>query len=154
MSSRRRHGFTLLEMLVAIVVIGVGLAGLVAAFSQSVRSSSDPVVRKQMLAIAEEMLEEIELKPYAVTANAAPARTCGRDTYNDVLDYNGYSTLTTKQICDIDGYAISALSGYAVDVKVASTTVGTVTAARLITVMVTRGQDSVVLYGWRLDYAS
>ena len=57
MSNRRDAGFSLIEMVIAIVIIGIGLAGLLSAFDINVRSGADPLVRKQMLAVAEEMLE-------------------------------------------------------------------------------------------------
>jgi MSHA pilin protein MshD len=147
----RQRGFTLIEMVLAIVVLGVGLAGVLIAFSTVTRGSADPVVAQQMLAIAEEMMEEIQLKPYATAANAAPA-ACARNTWNDVLDYNGYAT--SGQICTIDGTAIPSLAGYSVRVTVAAATLAGVGAARRIDVTVTRGTSSFTLSGWRTDFAS
>ena len=155
MSNKPKHkqqrGFTLIEMVLAIVVLGVGLAGVLIAFSTVTRGSADPVVAQQMLAIAEEMMEEIQLKPYAVAANAAPA-ACARNTWNDVLDYNGYAT--SGQICTIDGTAIPSLAGYSVQVTVVAATLAGVGAARRIDVTVTRGTSSFTLTGWRTDFAS
>lgn len=151
---RRPHGqrgFTLVEMIVAIVVLGVGLAGVMLAFSMAVGRSADPVIHQQMLAIAEEMIEEIQLKPYATAANTAPAG-CARDTYNDVADYNGYAT--SGQVCTVDGTAVSALAGYSVSVSVATGTLGGVGNAKRIVVTVSRGSQSLSLVGWRTDYAS
>ncbi len=149
---QRRHqrGLTLVEMVLAIVILGVGLSGVLIAFSTVTRGSADPVVAQQMLAIAEEMLEEIELKPYAVAANTAPA-ACARNTFNDVLDYNGYAA---SGICAIDGTAIPSLATYAVQVQVQGATVAGVAAARRIDVTVTHGSDSLTLSGWRTDFAS
>ena len=150
---RGRHrvrGFTLPEAILAIVVIGVGLAGLLLAFGTVARSSADPVLRKQMLAIGQEMLEEVLLKPYTIAANAAPAG-CARDTYNDVSDFNGYSA---TGICTVDGVAIAALAGYSVQVAVVAGTLQGVTAAKSVTVTVSNAGESLSLVGWRTDYAS
>ena len=146
-----QRGMTLIELVLAIVVISVGLAGVMLAFSMSVRNSADPVVQRQMSVIADEMLEEITLKPYAQQSNAAPA-PCARDTYNDVSDYNGYAT--SGKICTIDGTAIPLLTGYDVAVTVASGTVAGVAAAKRITVTVTHGGTQLKLVSWRTDYAS
>lgn len=155
MSNKPKHhpqrGFTLIEMVLAIVVLGVGLAGVLIAFSTVTRGSADPVVAQQMLAIAEEMMEEIQLKPYLAAPNAAPA-ACARNTWNDVLDYNGYAT--SGQICTIDGTAIPSLAGYSVQVTVVAATLAGVGAARRIDVTVTRGTSSFTLTGWRTDFAS
>ena len=147
---RQQRGFTLIEMVVAIMVIGIGLAGVLLAFGAVTRGSGDAAVRKQMLAVAEEMMEEIALKPYAAAANAAPA-ACARDTYNDIADYDGYSTGT---VCDIGGTALPALAGYAVSVRVQAATLQGVSASKKIIVTVRRGSDTLVLTGWRADYAS
>ena len=146
-----QRGMTLIEIVLAIVVLSIGLAGVLIAFSTVTLGSSDPVIAQQMLAIAEEMLEEIQLKPYASIANAAPV-TCARNTYNDVLDYNGYAT--SGQICTIDGTPITSLAGYSVQVQVQAATLAGVAAARRINVTVTRGTASLTLSGWRTDFAS
>jgi len=146
----RVRGFTLPEALLALVVIGIGLAGLMLAFGNSLRGDGDALVQRQMGAIAQELLEEIQLKPYAAVANTAPAG-CARDTFNDVSDYNGYSS---SGMCTIDGVAVAQLSGYSVSVTVAVASLGGVAAAKRIVITVGQGGRSLQLVGWRTDYAS
>lgn len=146
------RGFTLIESIVAIVVIGAGMAGLLMVFQTTMRHSADPLVMRQMTAIAEELLEEIQLKPFATAANAAPGNSCGRETYNDVLDYDGYSV---TGICMIDGVAIGGLADFTVSIAVAAAALATVPApdALRITISVSRGSDNFELVGWRANYA-
>lgn len=147
----RQRGFTIIEMVVAIVVIGVGVAGLMSAFSMSVRNSADPMQLKQSQVVADEIMGEILLKPYT-SATAGAQVGCARNQFYDVADYNGYTT--TGKICDVDGVAIAGLNGYSLKIDVVATTLGGLTAARKITVTVTRGTETYVLVGWRTDYAS
>lgn len=153
-SGRFSTGFTLVEMIIAIVIIGVGLAGVLTAFTTSVKSSADPLLNKQMLAIAEGMMEEIALKPFAAGPGTIPAG-CNRVNADDVADYSSY---TSQPVCDIDGTAVSGLSGYAVSVTVTTpATLGSMAGSAdvmKITVTVTRGSDSLSLIGWRTNYAS
>lgn len=146
------RGFTLVEIIIAIVVLGVGLAGVLLAFSTAAGSSADPIVREQMRAIAEELLEEIELKPYTSSASVTAPSGCARDTYVKVSDYNGYAT--SNQICAVDGTAISALSTYSVSVAVTSGTLDGLSALRIAVTVTHSGQAPLTLVGWRTNYAS
>jgi MSHA pilin protein MshD len=153
-AERRRRGasrgFTLPEAVIAIVVIGVGLAGILLAFSTVARSGADPLVRRQMSTVATQLLEEIMLKPYATAANSAPVG-CARDSFNDVSDYNGYSA---SGVCTVDGVAVAELASYAVSVSVTAAALSTVAAAKRIRITVTRGGESLTVVSWRTDYAS
>jgi len=168
---------TMIELVIAIVIIGVGLAGLMAAFSTVVKSSGDPLIRKQMLAIAEQMMEEITMKQFAGTT-AISAAACARDTWVGLQDYYNLATSigydTSKVNClsngaaaaaldiyDVTGTAIPGLTGYSVAVAMTNpagglTAVDNVVAANLIRIAVTvsHGPDQIVLLGWRTNYAS
>ncbi|MBU1236888.1 MAG: prepilin-type N-terminal cleavage/methylation domain-containing protein [Gammaproteobacteria bacterium] len=149
---RRVRGMTLIELVLAIVVIGVGLAGVLVAFNQAVFGSADPMIRKQMLSIAEEMMEEITLKPFAAGA-AVPPAGCARSTHDDVADYNGYASVG---ICDIDGTAIPSLATYNVAVTVTATAMPNGIAAAdafQIVVTVTHGTETLTLVGYRTRWA-
>jgi MSHA pilin protein MshD len=159
MCNKRASGFTLVEMIIAIVIISVGLAGVLTAFNITVKSSADPMIRKQMLSIAEEMMEEILLKPFASQpgASASGATICGtavavRATFDDVSDY---ATYQTNGICDIDGGAVSGLETYNLTVKIEPSSLDVISAsnAKKVTVEVRHGGDTFSLVGWRTWYA-
>lgn len=145
----RRRGFTLVEMVLAIVVLGVGLTGVLLAFQGTVRRSADPLVQRQLQAVAEGLLDEVLSRPYAAVAGGAGSG-CARDAFNDVDDYNGYAP---GQVCDVAGNAVPALTGYTVSVTVQGSSLGGV-AAKRVQVTATRGPDSITLLGWRTDFAA
>jgi MSHA pilin protein MshD len=153
------RGFTLVEMIIAIVIIGFGVAGVLTAFQSSVRGSAQPLITKQMLAAAEEMMEEILLKPYAVSgappSNSATSCTSTasvRTGFDDVRDYNNYQT---SGICTADGAPVAGLSSY--NMRVTAVTEAwqglAVASVVRVTVTVTRGADTVQLVSWRTNYA-
>src|SRR3981081_2156421 len=61
---RAEHGVSLIELIVFIVVVSIGVAGVVGALSMATRASAHPMIQKQALAIAEALLEEVQLQPF------------------------------------------------------------------------------------------
>src|SRR5437763_6921524 len=61
---RRARGVTLVELIVFIVIVSVAVMGVLTALDLSNRSSADPMIQKQALAIAEALLEEVQLQPF------------------------------------------------------------------------------------------
>ena len=118
-----------------------------------VKSSADPMIRKQTIAIAESMLEEIMQKDYAKpTGSTALAYPAGpRNLFDCVDDYNNYITTTGIVKPDAAATAVGGLSNYNISPKV---TVGAPTAwnsvpAKLITVTVTGPQGALNLSAYR-----
>lgn len=149
-----RRGFTLVEVVVLIVVIGIATAGVLLVFQNTVRRSADPQVYKQALAIAEAMLDEILLAGYVHDVTAAP-----RANFNDVDDYNGFNT--AGGMTDMQGGAVPGLANYDVAVVTAPATLNDTGAslaavgeARRVTVTVRHTSGvSVSVEGYRLNYA-
>lgn len=140
---QRQSGLTLIELIVFIVVIGIGLAGILTVMNVTVRHSADPMVRKQALALANAVMEEIMLKEYADPDSSGGETS--RDTFDDVDDYNGKSN---SMFTDLP----TTLSGYTIGIVVAdNTTLGSV-AAKKITVTVSGGNESVSLVSYRTSY--
>jgi MSHA pilin protein MshD len=77
---RKAAGLSLIELIVFIVIVGAAVAGVLGALGIATRSSADPMIQKQALAIAEAVLEEVQLMPF---------------TYCDPDDDNAATALNT-----------------------------------------------------------
>src|SRR5262245_40965898 len=78
-----QRGLRLIELIIFIVVVSIGLAGVLMALNVAAARSADPMMRKQALAAAESLLEEIALQPFtycdpadSATATATSAAGC------------------------------------------------------------------------------
>lgn len=151
-----QRGFTLIELVIFIVVVSIGMAGILSVMNTTVKSSADPMVRKQALAIAESLLEEIVQKEYGTTATysctavAFPATGWNRALFDCVGDYNGY---TVNAVTDASGNAVSGLSNYRIapPVAISAPTVNGQTVKKIV-VSVTGPQGVIVLTGYRGNY--
>lgn len=143
MTRARHQGFTLIELIIFIVVVAVGMVGILKVMDVTVKSSADPIVRKQAAALADSIMEEILLKSYAhdVTATAGTNRA----TYDNVDDYNG---LTQTAFTDLP----AALSGYMIAIAVAAPAPLNGVTMKKVTVTVSRGGESISMSGYRADY--
>jgi MSHA pilin protein MshD len=116
---RTRRGFSLVELVLAIVVMGIALAAATTLFVVTTRHSADPMIQQQAQLIAESYLDEILIKRFydPDTNNVCPAAEGGgRTAYDNVCDYNGLNEAPRDQF----GTAIAALSAYTVQVTVAN----------------------------------
>ena len=100
---RDQRGLTLIELIMFIVIVGVGVAGILLVINTVVKSSADPVVRKQSIAMADAVLEEVLLKAYqnptggydtTVPANCASP---DRSLIDDVSDYDCFDGNTAAK---------------------------------------------------------
>lgn len=140
----RQAGLTMVELIVAMVIVAIAIGGLIAAVNSSSRNSADPVVLRQMASIAEGTMEEVLLVPYDEAANAA-----GRVNFNDIWDYRAWTSAT---ITDVEGTTVPGLNNYGVSVTVANAALGNVPAERAARITVTAtypGYPPVVLQAWR-----
>lgn len=148
---RCQRGFTLIELIIFIVVVSVGLVGILQVTNTVVKSSADPMVRKQAMALAESVLEEIMLKNYNDPDGVV--ETGGRTEWDNVEDYNGIDEEITATGPKFIGLP-PGVYGYKLKVDVADATLGTANpvTARSVTVRVSRGAESVTLVGYRACY--
>lgn len=148
-----QRGLTLVELILFIVIVSVALAGVLTVLNIAARSSVDPMVTKQMMAIAEALLEEVQMKAFTYCdpndANAATAadttgcasiveqmgipgseatqtRTSATNPFNNVNDYYVAATgyLLASPIGDITS-TFTAPAGYSARIDIDGGTVGT-----------------------------
>ena len=177
MCSRRQGGFSLLEAVIFIVVLGIGIAGMAILYNQLTLASVDPLIRKQALAIANSVMEEIQLRAFTfcdpddpqVFTATAPG-DCGTQEgigqeggetryadprYDNVSDYAGFSM---AGIVDVNGAPVAGLGGYSASVAIQNSGgdfpagIPADAALRITVTVAAPANVSVVLQGYRLRY--
>ena len=65
-------GASFVELIIFIVIVSLAVGGVLLIMNNSTRYSADPQLRKQALAIAESLLEEVELARFTYCNPADP----------------------------------------------------------------------------------
>lgn len=183
MSNSRQRGLSLIETVIFIVVLGIGIAGLAILYNQLTLASVDPLVRKQAVAIASSLMEEIQLRPFTycdpddplVFTETSPLGCSspaqresaaigpeGESRYADprfdnVSDYHGFSMAGSIQ--DISNTTINGLTGYSAQVQIVAAggdfpaAIPADEALRITVTVTGPANTQVVLQGYRLRYA-
>jgi MSHA pilin protein MshD len=172
----RERGVSLVELILFILIVSIGIVGILGVLNLTASKSSDPLIRKQVLAVAEALLEEIELMPFTYCdpddANASTATsTAGCATtvealgpepgesrysttspFDNVNDYDGFPM---NGIRDLSNTPIAGLGSYNASVSITTGGLGLASAEVLqIAVTVTGpGNETATLYGYRTRYA-
>lgn len=162
MSIRRQNGASLIELVIFIVIVSVGLSGMLATLSTTVRHSADPMIQAQLLVIAESMMDEIQARDFAPPAlgftpssKACTSFRTERASYDDIADYDGITDCPIYSLAD--NAPVPGLTAYSVSVSVAGAS-GlndlAASVAKKIVVTTRQGNESLVLEAWRTDYGS
>jgi MSHA pilin protein MshD len=99
---RRQNGLTLIELVMFIVIVGVALAGILMVMNITIRHSADPMIRKQALAIAESLLEEIELQPFTYCDPDDPDAPTAKSTVDCKVQAQGLGPTPAMAYTDPD----------------------------------------------------
>jgi len=139
------RGVTLIEMVIAVAIVGIAMAGVLSVFIVTTQHSADPMARLQAQIIAEGYLDEILLKKFANT------------TTNHVC-----TGVTTDYVCGYDGFASTPVVGYPVSVIVKHDNAqalgslnngdGTIRVLRVDVSVSTPNGETVILSGYRANY--
>lgn len=144
----------MVELIMFIVIISIAVAGILLVMNKVSGHSADTLVRKQALAAAESLLEEIELQDFISASGATNAVTQANraSEYHIVSNYNNFAT---SGIFPVSGVVIAGLTNYNASVTVSGAALGNIAAASsvLITVTVTDPQNnSILISGYRTAY--
>ena len=177
-SQTRQSGISLIELVIYIVIVGLAVTGVLLVMNITTQTSADPMLRKQALAAAESLLEEIELQPFtyclptdpkALIALDASQCTGGVAGSEDTLpasprvssprnanNVSDYSNFTMSPIVDISGTAIGGLANYTASVAITqagATFSLPATDVLQINVRVVSGPTDITVTGYRFRYA-
>jgi MSHA pilin protein MshD len=153
--NKTQRGVSLVELIMFIVIISISLTALLSVLNVTTKGNVNPLLYKQSLAVAESLLEEIQLQNFSnpVGGFAGAATQANRASFDDIFDYNGFKT-TGVYPADGSATGVTGLGGYNVSVAVATVAwVAVATDAAQITVTVTdpSGQ-SLQAVGYRTNY--
>lgn len=129
---RPQTGATLIELVIAIVVVAIAVVGVLGALTKTASGGAEAMVRTQAVAIGNAYLEEALLKPFADPDSVDTE--ANRTLFDDVDDYNG---LDDNGARDQMSNALTGLDGYRVRMTVGSGTLGALPAADVKRVDVT-----------------
>ena len=134
---RRNQGFTLIEIVITIVILGFSATILIPFFS-AITNSPDPVLREQAISLGQAMMDEIMAKRWdenspvgggplntseSARGTTSPAVVLGADagedrmTYDDVDDYNNLPIESDGTFADQNGNSFT-MTGYTRKVEV------------------------------------
>jgi len=165
MCTRRNvRGSSLIELVMFIVIVSVALAGILLVMNTTTRASADPLLRKQALAVAESLMEEVQLMPFTfcdpddanvltaanvggcaaasedavIGAEAGETRYSGTTPFDNVSDYHNFTmNAGNGGIRDITGVQIANLAAYTATVAVRQAAWSGIVAADALQITVT-----------------
>jgi MSHA pilin protein MshD len=160
--SLRQRGISLIELIMFIVIISSAMAGILMVMDRVTGHSADPLVRKQALAVAESMLEEIQLQDLSgVACVGTLVQNAVRTGATSVCDYKDYSTsggvkefsATNGVVPGLESYDIASVVITRIADMAPPTLGGTAIAPGsgvMIAVTVTSPGDTVTATGYRV----
>ncbi len=121
---KSKAGFTLIEIILAIVVFSIGVVGIMVVFYNTLGKSSNPLLRHRAVEVASSVMDDILSRKFdndtpngggiipLNEVNIGKESTDGNstETFDDVDDFNGLDCTTGSNECFPDvtpGYLVS-----------------------------------------------
>jgi len=155
--SSRHSGFTLIELIVAIVAISIALLALINVFNQAAINSVDPIVQVRALECAQAKMDQILARKFDENTPSGGVPACGSADSGTVACLGITADAALDDVGDFQGHTDNGLDQCQISVVVvnAGTELGLSAnaQARRITVTVTStGGGSAVLSTYRTNF--
>lgn len=127
----REQGVTLIELIIAIVVLGIAAVGILTALGRTTVLNVDPLLRAQSLAVAQSIMDEVTSRPF-YPAEEDPSFDDSITSPEPCPDNGSFSSRDEiSYICGFDGYQetgilkpngdeVDGLSQYSASIEVGS----------------------------------
>jgi len=150
------RGFTLVETIVAMLIISIAALAMASALGFAFSRSSDGLLEARVVYIAQAYLEEIQARRYDEATPSggtppcqtlAPCSALGpdlesRENYDDIDDYNGLLDAPPRDalnqvMSDFSGFSVAVAVDYADAAQIAAWGLDDATDAKIVSVTVT-----------------
>jgi MSHA pilin protein MshD len=104
-SRYRQSGFSLIEIVIFIVIVGVAVSAITLQFSQNVKESAQPILRHKAVAIAHSYFDRMQRVAWQDPEGDALGTETLIANYDDITDFSqitGDSTTHSGYTIDID----------------------------------------------------
>jgi MSHA pilin protein MshD len=125
----RESGVSLIELVVAIVVISIALTGTMLIVDTTTRRSVDPMLERQAISIAESYLEEVLQKAFLDPDDGTlcPPAEPSRALFDNICDYDGLDETGARNQL---GMPVTGLDFYRIEIDIDQTaTLGSLTGS-------------------------
>jgi MSHA pilin protein MshD len=117
-----QRGLSLIELIVAIVIISVGLVGILSVLRLSTAKSADPLVSKQAIAVADALMEEILSRDFgdysAYSASFVNAAISGTTIFSPANAYQTAVSAVASSNFGAGALSVPSTDVYRIDVSV------------------------------------
>ncbi len=98
MRTTRRGGFSLIEILVALAILVIGMAGVIATFSSGISLHKQGIDQTSAALVAESVLERMQAA--ALAGKSAEELSTGSDGANQFVSSERYPAYQKRIICE------------------------------------------------------
>ena len=109
-TSTRQRGFSLIELVIFIVIVGIAAAAIAMQFAQNVQHSHEPLLRQKALAVANAHMDTLQGAPFSAISSYSDSSVSGFTASVSVTN-QAWSTIPASDAKKIDLTVTIAATG-------------------------------------------